>query len=353
MLRYREIKLQLAQLASSMEPGDRLPSRPELCKSLDTTRATLDKAIKELCAEGALTAQNGSGTYVAGAKEDPAQIRTIGLILPNNTVASYRMLISSVEEFMQDKGVNVVLCNTDGDVTRQNQYISRLIQSKVSGFIIVPVLLMDVTQNYLLYSRLMQHSIPVVFCYRGIDGLSAPLVAYNNFYGGYAAAKHLIQKGYRHIAYLSQVYLRTSIDRFQGFVAAMEESGLTINRKMVVLETKDVYGEMRAIFSSGEPIDSVFCQTDKIVPEVYRAVADQGLMVSRDVGVIGYDDLDVCLRLTPQLTTLGGKDGEIGARAASLLWESMAGAKSRRFPYYVFQPEIVQRESCAGPGEQR
>lgn len=349
MLRYQEIKLQLKQIASSMHPGDKLPSRPALCKSLDTTRATLEKAVKELIAEQVLTAHNGSGTYVAGAPLQPEEIKTIGLVLPNNTIASYRMLISSVEAYMQDKGVNVVLCNTDGDVTRQNQYISRLLQSKVAGIIIVPVLLLDATQNYLLYSRLMQHSIPVVFCYRGIDGLNAPLVTYNNFYGGYAATKHLIQMGYRRIAYISQVYLRTSIDRFQGYMAALEEHGLPIDRDLVVLGTDRVYQEASRMVSIPERADGIFCQTDKISPEVYRAITDHGLRVSKDVGVIGYDDLDICLSLSPRLTTLGGKDQQMGTRAAALIWKSISGEEMRHFPYYVFQPEIVRRASCLGP----
>ena len=48
MLRYKEIKLMLLQKISNMSPLDRLPSRLTLCKELDTTRSTLDKAIKEL-----------------------------------------------------------------------------------------------------------------------------------------------------------------------------------------------------------------------------------------------------------------------------------------------------------------
>ena len=47
MLRYKEIKQALLQEISKYMPGERLPSRPVLCRKLDTTRTTLDKAIRE------------------------------------------------------------------------------------------------------------------------------------------------------------------------------------------------------------------------------------------------------------------------------------------------------------------
>ena len=48
MLRYLEIKNQLREMVESMPVGSRLTSRVTLSQQMDTTRATLDKAIGEL-----------------------------------------------------------------------------------------------------------------------------------------------------------------------------------------------------------------------------------------------------------------------------------------------------------------
>ena len=48
-----------------MQNGDRLPSRTTLSKRLDSSRATVDKAIRELTEEGMLESRFGSGTFVA------------------------------------------------------------------------------------------------------------------------------------------------------------------------------------------------------------------------------------------------------------------------------------------------
>lgn len=353
MLRYKEIKQQIDTIITSMRPAEALPSREALCKSLDTTRSTLDKAIKELVAEGKLVTRGGSGTYVAGEPlRQPDEIKSIGVLLPNNTHLSYRELIRGIEEVMHEKDVNVILCNTDNDIHKQNQYLSRLIQSKVIGLIIVPALYFDITKDYVLYSRLISNQFPVVFCFRGIDGLtSAPLVCYNNFYGGYIATKHLITQGYRHIAYIAEKTLRTSLDRFQGYMAALLEAGLEINRSMIILEPENRgYEEMTCILQSDAQVDAVFCQADCLVPHIYRAIRDAGLRISDDIGVIGFDNSDCCVTESPTITALGNKDAEIGIKAAQILWKNMEKTEEEKsFPYFLFSPDIIVRESCRGP----
>ena len=48
MLRYKIVKHMLTELLSMYPVGARIPSRVILCKRLDTSRMTLDKAMKEM-----------------------------------------------------------------------------------------------------------------------------------------------------------------------------------------------------------------------------------------------------------------------------------------------------------------
>ena len=73
MLRYREIKLAIKDIVSGMNNGDKLPSRVVLSKRLDASRATIEKAIRELTEEGILESKFGSGTYVARRLEGVVQ----------------------------------------------------------------------------------------------------------------------------------------------------------------------------------------------------------------------------------------------------------------------------------------
>lgn len=354
MLRYLEIKQQLLKMIAAMEPGTALPPRGLLCDTLETTRSTLHKAIMELSAEGKLKTLRGSGTFVAGEAVSPGN--TIGILIPNNTQVAYRNLISSIERYMSERNIGIILSCTGGDVNIQQQKLSRLLAQGVSGLIIVPAFCNDLTHDYLLHNRLQQSQTPVVFCYRGIEGfLNTTVVCYNNFHMGYLATRHLIQKGYKHITYMSEQMLRTTLDRYQGFVTAMIESQYRIEKEAVILETlrngkAHEYEDMCRILQdkTHDRIDAIFCQPDYLVPGVCRAIKDCGLRVSDDVGVITVDSSDICFYENPKITSIGGQDEEIGTKASEILWQMMHGT-SYYAPLHLMLPNIYERESCLGP----
>jgi GntR family transcriptional regulator len=51
-------------LSGELQPGERLPSRNEIAQSYQTTRATADRAIAALQAEGLAVSQQGRGAFV-------------------------------------------------------------------------------------------------------------------------------------------------------------------------------------------------------------------------------------------------------------------------------------------------
>lgn len=54
----------LGQLIASTEPGERLPSEPELAKNMHVSRATLREAMRTFETQGLIRRKQGSGTFV-------------------------------------------------------------------------------------------------------------------------------------------------------------------------------------------------------------------------------------------------------------------------------------------------
>lgn len=358
MLRYLEIKNQLLEIIATMSPGERLTDRITLCKKLDTTRTTLDKAINELIQQGILTSQKGSGTFVVGTLEGSVpDSENWCVIVPNIIDPIYGGLVSGIETVAQQHNTNLILCNSDNDSAKQEKYIRRLLISGVAGFIIVPVITDDPVENYRLYSNLVGSNIPFIFCNRNVEGVSAPIVTSNDFYGGYIATKHLIKNGYRKIAYVARQKYRTSMDRCQGYMTALLENGIDINRRLIIFPTVgtqspfDYRQEVKALLSSGEA-DAVFCFNDSIAIQISNVIKSMGMTVSEDIGIIGYDNIDACKSHSPALSSVSYKIEEIGKKAADVLLHLCNAQKEPSgFEYYLFQPEVIPRESCKGKKE--
>jgi DNA-binding LacI/PurR family transcriptional regulator len=355
MLRYREIKNMLLVEIGKMNINDRLPARTELCKRLETTRMTLDKAMNELVTEGVLFSKKGSGTYVADSKEKlPIHAGNWGIIVRDVTEGFYAKIVRGVENVAQGYGINVILCNSDSDYEKQEQYIKRLSYSGVSGMIIVPVVSSDTRQNYRLFNQLTDLKVPFVFCNSNIvDWVASSVVTSNGYYGGYIATRHLLKMGYRNIAYISDQKIRTSIDRYQGYITALMEDGIKVNQNIITIEHQSRwqqcgYEVMQQLLVSGETVDAVFCLNDKVAQGVYQAIAEAGLKVSDDIGVMGYDNYDICEKLTPALTTVDFENLKVGVKAAELLYQQINNENLAKFQFYLVQPELVVRDSCLG-----
>jgi GntR family transcriptional regulator len=61
---FYKLQAQLADLIASTAPGDRLPSEPDLAKSLGVSRATLREAMRTFEGQGVIRRRQGVGTFV-------------------------------------------------------------------------------------------------------------------------------------------------------------------------------------------------------------------------------------------------------------------------------------------------
>lgn len=94
----------------------------ELMRRLDASRATVDKAVKELEGEGVLFSRFGSGTYVARRLDGVMQgMENWCLIVPNAKEGVYEKLAQGVRAQAQSRHANVILCNAERSAGNQDK----------------------------------------------------------------------------------------------------------------------------------------------------------------------------------------------------------------------------------------
>lgn len=126
----------------------------------------------------------------------------------------------------------------------------------------------------------------------------------DGFFGGYLLTSHLIENGYKDIAYIGSIYATSSIcDRYLGFCKAMIENGLKIRPEWVIPD-RDEDGAFIKLELPKEMPKAFVCNCDSIAYSLIKDLKKEGYRIPEDLAVVGYDDYFFSTMCNPKLTTL-------------------------------------------------
>ncbi|WP_028655242.1 MULTISPECIES: LacI family DNA-binding transcriptional regulator [unclassified Nocardioides] len=180
---------------------------------------------------------------------------------------------------------------------------------------------------------------------------SADKVAYvdtDNVAGGRAATELLVERGCRRIATIAGPGdMAAGIDRLDGWRTTMRAAGLSDD----LVEHGDFTesgGEAaaRLLLERAPDLDGIVAASDLMAAGALRVLAGSGRSVPGDVAVVGYDDVGVPERTTPQLTTVRNPIGEMAEQAVRLLLEQIDDQRGPRPIRVIFPPALVRRDSA-------
>lgn len=172
-------------------------------------------------------------------------------------------------------------------------------------------------------------------------------------YGIELATRHLIELGHRRIGYIappSEQFLARQ--RWQGFVNAMNAANLPIDHQLVQEgDFSEKSGQVAAnvLLERAQPPTAIVCNNDRMAFGAMRAVQAHGLVVGKDVSVIGFDDLPTARYTHPPLTTISQPIHEIGSALFNLLVRYINRDAVAGLAGTLFKPELVVRQSTGFP----
>lgn len=149
----------------------------------------------------------------------------------------------------------------------------------------------------------------------------------NNQQGSKQAVEHLIDAGYKRIAFLSgctnAVYNQ---NRLLGYRAMLSHSRLPIEETLIAEcdgSKADAFIAMSRLLDLPSPPDAVICGDNIISMGAMKAITEKGLKIPKDFGVISFDNLPMAELVEPNLTTVDIDVFAMGAEAAKLLLRLM------------------------------
>jgi LacI family transcriptional regulator, galactose operon repressor len=165
---------------------------------------------------------------------------------------------------------------------------------------------------------------------------------------------HLLTLGHRRIAILTgRDDMFPARERLRGYRAAHEAHGVAIDPALMRTGSflaNSGFSAMSELLGGRMRPTAVIAGGIDMLSGVLKAIRAKGLVVPRDISVVGTGDSSLAELYDPPISVDRWDQGEVGRVAAGLLLDRISG-RSAREPRHVMLPtEFVLRESTASPG---
>ena len=264
----------------------------------------------------------------------------IGLVVPDITNPFFPAIVRGVEDEARKHGLNLIVCNSDGQVAKEKQYLHSLHDLTVAGVILASASRRDA------YVAELATSVPVVVMDRRLVGSLVSQVNADNYGGSKAVVDHLAGLGHRKLLYLSgPPMISTTEDRLRGFRDQCRLHGIDFYVVRAGFGIDDGYAAMEKASPMMDGTTGVVCANDLCAFGALARLAEVGILVPDQISVTGFDDIAFARILKPSLTTVRQPAYEMGRLAVTAILDMRHGRASRR--PVVLPTELVIRDSTA------
>lgn len=230
----------------------------------------------------------------------------------------FTALVRGIEDVAQAAGFSVVLCNSDEDLKKEAAYISAVVSERMAGVIISPASERSTDLGSLLETRT-----PVVTIDRSVRGVQVDSVCVDNIHGAEVATEHLLSGGYERVACVAGPRRTTTASqRRKGYQRAYRSAGLAVDPQLVRhadFRQEGGYQAMASLLAMPEPPGAVFVSNNLMTIGALQRLADEGITVPDEVGIVGFDDIPWAQLIRPSLSVVKQPTYEVGQTAGHLL----------------------------------
>lgn len=325
----------------------------DIAKELNVTVSTVSRALSGFPAISDATRQavfeaakrlNYSPNKLASALKS-GRTYIIGVIVPSVQAHFFASIIHSIEEGLKNSGYRIILYQSNESVASEINGVKTLLEAQVDG--IMASLSLE-TEDVAHFTEVMKQNKPLILFDRVHEKLKVPTVTLDDFKAGYMATKHLIDKGYKNIAYVTTSHqIRIFNDRLKGYKAALADHHLPFNEDNVIfggLSIKDGRFGAGKLFRSENKPDAIIAADDFTALGVIKKLKEINETPPK-IGVIGFANEAFSAYITPSLSTIDQHPNQMGAKCAALFLSMVQNKPNQKPENIIIEPSLVNRQS--------
>ena len=345
--------------SNALPIGQCLPTEFELAAELGCGRHTVSQAITRLVHEGLVERRRRAGTRVirnsALSSKPSVELDAFAFIYPTDRHEGIWRTVNGFHAAARTNQRRVVTLTMGTDFKKEIELVSRLSEFDVKAAAIYPIVPSSAVQMR-LSALLLESAIPIVLTDMVLPGLGCPSVAVDGFHAGYSVTRHLLDSGLKRIGFLAnQSWSPSVMERYRGYLWALEEAGQPAEPKRVFLEPEmhpdfeDPLREPIALahryLETSPDVEGVVCSQDFIARGLIHVAQERKLRVPKDLKVAGIDGFSQQSKDEVPLTTYHVPFEELGRK----VFETLDALRVNKFMPELetrVRGEVVVRDSA-------
>lgn len=268
---------------------------------------------------------------------------TIGVIIPDIANSYYGEVTESIIETANENGYTIFLCISNWDIDLEKKYLKTLQENRVDGIILKPCK-DDSSRNFddEIY-------VPYILLEGWTDDPEYSSVSVDNTHGGYMATKHLLERGYKNIAFIGGLSNSIStINRIKGYTNALKEYKKAVDKNLILLGEFTIdsgYDLAKKLLQNKPDIDAIFVASDVMALGVLDYANTHGYNIPDELGIIGFDDIFYADLPQIQLTTMHQPKHDLGKYTLEFLLDRIHEGKDTISKTIVLQSKLMDRKT--------
>ncbi|MEO9685099.1 MAG: LacI family DNA-binding transcriptional regulator [Tateyamaria sp.] len=267
--------------------------------------------------------------------------KLIGLVSNNFHNPIFLQVFDLFTKGLQDRGLRPLLVNLSSE-TDPEQSVQMLNQYSVDGVVVASSTLPPAFSKAFRDKR-----IPVVNTFgRYSSSPEVHVVGIDNAEAGRMAAQTLVARGYKSVAFLGGPESATSTqDRLKGFLEGLSQHpNVTVSHSFAKEYSFQAGRREMLRLTESDLAEAYFCGDDVLSIGVLSAIKDAGLKVPGDIGVIGFNDMEMSSWENIALTTIHQPIKQIINSSVELM-TAMLDEPDRYPEARLFPCRIIERET--------
>jgi LacI family transcriptional regulator len=262
--------------------------------------------------------------------------RSIGILLPSITAPFYGTVFMALDKIIRERGYHSLISCYGSSHGLERDNLSYLLSTGVDGLIYMPE---DLSADE-FRELTVNSNIPVVQVDRIIQGVATDAVLSDNADSVYRAVNLLVGQGHRRVAVITgPKSVFSARERLVGYLRALSDLHILYDDSLVIsgeLEIATGYQGFLSLLAAPNPPTAILSTNYDITIGVITAARERGFRIPEQIGIFGYDCVEVCRMLSPALPVVHQPEQEIGRKAAQFLIERLngyiGGARLERLP---------------------